>query len=78
MTIASAATEPPASQSAGGGCNYKQGGVRPIAPTLALITTLQTLLSITRHGPTCPNRSVRLNLIEILLTWPLGLALTTS
>ena len=26
MTIASAATEPPASQSAGGGCNYKRGG----------------------------------------------------
>ncbi len=44
---------------------------------VALITTLQTLLSITRHGPTCLNRRMRPNSIEILLTWPLSLALTT-
>ena len=75
MTIASAATEPPASQSAGGGCNHKRRGVHRIAPSLALITTLQTLLSITCHGPMCPNRRMRPNLIEILLTWSLGLAL---
>ncbi len=44
---------------------------------VALITTLRTLLSITCHGPTCPNRRMRPNLIKILLMWLLGLALTT-
>jgi hypothetical protein len=39
---------------------------------------LQTLLSITRHGPTCPNRRMRPNSIKILLMWPLGPAPTTT
>ena len=38
MTLAPAATEPPVSRLAGGGCNYKWGGLRRIAPSLALIT----------------------------------------
>ena len=79
MTIASVATEPPASQSGqGGGVIISGGGGCRIAPSLALITTLSTLISISCHGPTCPNRRMRPNTIEILLTWPVGLALTTT
>ncbi len=37
MSMASADTGPPASQSVGGGCDYKRGGVYQIAPLLASI-----------------------------------------
>jgi hypothetical protein len=78
VTLASAATGPPVSRLAGGGCNYKRGGGAPERSLPCFNHYLQTLLSITCHGPTCPNRRKRLNWIKILLMWLLGLALTTS
>ena len=61
-----------------GGVLLSGGGCTKFSPSLALITTLQTLISITRHGHTCPkHRRMRPNPIKILPTWLLGLALTT-